>query len=406
LGVLCVFAVLFVLGDVLERRLFPDLSTGWHHGFLTLRAALATIVASLVVYLTMRRQERELSKTAGQLSRLLESYEADRSSPGHFENPHLVHCREILHCSRKDCAMYDQPQERCWQIKALRVTDGATNGPGIQIQQCHRCKVYRAACPDRLTELGESFNCLMFLLAEEAARLGRMRAQMVEKEKMVAIGQMAAGIAHEIGNPLSSISAIVQVLKRWRGREAKSSQLDLIETHIQRISTTVRQLVSLARPVTEEWESIDIGKTIEDAIRLIRLDRRARNVEMICDLSPTRPATYALRGQLHQVFINLALNALDAMPDGGRLKIRARVNHRHIDVSFADTGCGISPEVGRKIFDPFFTTKEPGQGTGLGLSVSYGIIQKHGGTIDFESTVGAETTFRVRLPILGKPPEG
>lgn len=147
LGVLCVFAVLFVLGDVLERRLFPDLSTGWHHGFLTLRAALATIVASLVVYLTMRRQERELSKTAGQLSRLLESYEADRSSPGHFENPHLRHCREVLDCSRKDCVMYDQPQDRCWQIKALKVTDGASNGPKIQIQQCHSCKVYRAAWP-------------------------------------------------------------------------------------------------------------------------------------------------------------------------------------------------------------------------------------------------------------------
>ncbi len=404
LAVSLVLAVFFVLGDVLERHCFPDLSTSWHHGSLTLRAALVAITACLVVYFWMRRHQRDLSATAEQLTRRLEFFSENAVPTGRFENPHLVHCREVLKCEHADCPMYDSPGERCWQVMALSGAAREQESQAGQIHFCHECAVYRLSCPDKLTELGESFNNLMFLLEEEADKVGQMRAQMVEKEKMAAIGQIASGIAHEIGNPLSSISSIVQMLKRSRANGSVSEQLDLIQTHIQRISAIVRQLVSLARPTVERWELADVRQILDETIRLIGFDHRARKVEIDYEPPESLPPTYGLAGELQQVFINLTLNALDAMPDGGRLTIRAGRRRGAIVIRVQDNGCGIPADKGQRIFEPFFTTKEPGEGTGLGLAVSYGIVQKHGGTIDFTSEPDKGTEFVVRIPILEKAP--
>ena len=405
LAVLCCFAVLFVGWEVVERSLFPAVSTGIKHGLLTIRAAVVTTVASTIVYLLMRRQHAKLSATAAHIARLLESYKAGKPTPGCFENPHLVHCREVLDCKRTDCPMFDRPSERCWQHVALSSQGRGPGAKPVTIQKCHECPVYHRSCPDRLTELGESFNSLMFLLDREARHIGRMRAQLVEKEKMVAIGQIAAGVAHEVGNPLSSISAVVQMLKRGGSSEAQKGELDLIQTHIRRISTTVRQLVSLSRPVRDRWELVDVRRLLEQVVRLVSFDRRARNVTVTFDPPDNLASTYALPGQLQQVYINLALNALDAMPDGGTLVFEAGQSNGHLSVHVRDTGSGIPPEIGRRIFEPFFTSKDPGQGTGLGLSVSYGIIESHGGRIDFDSVVGKGSTFSVRIPIRTKPPK-
>ncbi len=397
-------AVLFVGWEVLERHLFPDLSVGMRHFLLTVRAAIVTAAGSAIVFIVMRRQQQRLSATAGQLTRVLESWQGRTASPVSFENPHLVHCRSVLDCRRVDCPGFDSPHERCWQIVALARADRGNGSHPIEFQRCVGCEVYRRSCPDKLTELGEAFNNLMFLLEAEARQVGRMRAQLVEKEKMVALGQIAAGVAHEVGNPLSSISSIVQMLKRNPSKVLMPEQLDLIETHIQRISGTVRQLVTMSRPGADRWELVDVGRTLEEAVRLISFDRRARKVDIDFEPPSSLPRTYALRGQLQQVFINLSLNALDAMPAGGQLGIRAQKRRGNIVVRVEDTGCGIAPEVGRRVFEPFFTTKDPGRGTGLGLSVSYGIIQTHGGRIDFVSTVGKGTVFTVQLPIVEKEP--
>lgn len=405
LAVLCVLAVLFVGLDVAERHILPNLSIGLHHALLTLWAGIVTSGGMAIVYLLMRRQQRWLSATAERLTCLLESYQLNRSAHVHFENPHLVHCRQVKDCDRKECPMYDAPGERCWQVMALSRTMRDPRTSGTEIQECHECAVYRLSCPDKLTELGESFNNLIFLLEEEAEQLGQMQAQMVEKEKMVAVGQIAAGIAHEVGNPLSSISSIVQMMKRSRSNGAMTEQLDLIEIHIQRISVIVRQLVSLARPGPDRWELVSISDALEEVVRLVGFDRRARNVDITFKPAKSLPLTYGLQGQLQQVFINLSLNALDAMDKGGKLTIYAQRKLGKIMVHIEDTGCGIEPEAGRRIFEPFFTTKQPGQGTGLGLAVSYSIIQKHGGTIDFHSTIGNGTTFIVEIPVLDNPPE-
>jgi signal transduction histidine kinase len=401
-----VFAILFVGWDMVVRWLFPAMSTGLRHGLLTAWAGVVTVITSLVVYLLMRREHRKLSATAELLTRLLGSYQANPGAAARFDNPHLVGCHRVTNCDRTDCPMYETPDDRCWQVMALKRAGGVHAVPQFELERCLECEVYRRSCPDKLTELGESFNNLMFLLKQESKQVGRMRAQMVEKEKMAAIGLISAGIAHEIGNPLSSISSIVQMLKRSGSSTAMNDELDLIGTHIQRITRTVRQLVSLARPSAERWDLVDIRKTLEEAVQLVTFDRRARNVDICFDLPEALPKTCGLRGELQQVFINLSLNALHAMPNGGKLTIRARKRRDHILVQVKDTGDGISSELGRRVFEPFFTTKEPGQGTGLGLAVSYGIVQKHGGEIDFESTIGEGTAFTVEIPILDEPPDG
>jgi len=245
----------------------------------------------------------------------------------------------------------------------------------------------------------------MYVLGRRTAQVGRMRQQMVEKQKMVAIGQIAAGIAHEVGNPLSSISSVTQLLKRHHPNSHMSEQLDIIGTHIKRISDIVQQLVTLARPGPESWVQGDIGRPLRDAMQLISFDKRARNVEIDFDPPAPLPKTQALLGQFQQVFLNLGLNAFDAMPSGGTLAVRAKQEVGTLVFTFEDTGSGMPPDVQRRIFDPFFTTKEPGQGTGLGLAVSHSIVQKHGGRIECRSVVGQGTTFTIHVPILDNPPD-
>ena len=397
-------AGLFVGSDVLEHHFFPTMPTALRHGLLTARAALVTGIGFVAVHLLMNVQQRRITATADELGRRLEAYRSDSDSRTRFLNPHRLHCRDVLACRRTDCPMYDVTDQPCWQVRALSNAAGNGDGSSVSIQKCHECAVYRRACPDGLIRLGESFNNLMFMLDEEAAQVRRMQAQMVEKEKMVAIGQMAAGTAHEIGNPLSSISSIVQVLKR-KPSSNLVEKLDLIQTHIQRISSTVRQMASLARPMPAHWEVVDVAATLQDAVRLVAFDRRAKRVKIRSSVPEHLPKSFALRAQLQQVFINLLLNALDAMPDGGRLEVSARRHSQTITIDFEDNGCGIPAHVGRRVFEPFFTTKEPGKGTGMGLAVSYGIVQKHGGTIDFHCRPGGGTKFTVDLPILTQAPD-
>jgi signal transduction histidine kinase len=310
-----------------------------------------------------------------------------------------------MDCDATDCPMLDAPDARCWQVMALCRGPEDHLPARIEIESCLECSVFQLSCPDKLTELGESFNNLMFLLQEGAEQFGRLRAQMVEKDKMAALGQIAAGVAHEVGNPLSSISSIVQILKRRPAAGPMAEQLDLIQSHIQRISAIVRQLVTMARPSSENWEPVDVGQVLEEAVRLVSFDRRARNVEIDFPRPASLTRTCGLRGELQQVFINLSLNAMDAMPAGGKLRIRAESTRGTIVLRFQDTGCGIPTETGRRIFEPFFTTKQPGEGAGLGLAVTYGIIQKHGGTIDFNSAPGEGTEFIVEIPVLNDPPQ-
>lgn len=397
----------------MERALAPTISTGLRHALLTAMAALVTTGVSVVVYVVMRRQQRQLADTARKLTRLLEAYQQDPRSAGRFENPYVSAAESGVRCLHTGEFVPTTPKERCWQVMALRhpAGSGPALGAGVNasdqapptLQQCQACPVYREACPEELTELGEGINNLLYLLEAGAGEIGRMRDQVLEKQKMAAVGQVAAGVAHEICNPLSSISSVVQLLQRQRDLAGHGEQFAVIERHIQRISRIVRQLVDLTGPPAQNWEYVDVRDLLEEMPDAISVLPQAQGVLVKYARPASLPVTWGCRAHLRQMLLNLALNAVDAMPAGGTLTLGAREQDGRLVLTIADTGDGIASDVGRRVFEPFYTTKEPGRGTGLGLTVTYSIIQEHGGTIDYDTQPGAGTTFTVTLPILAAP---
>jgi signal transduction histidine kinase len=236
-----------------------------------------------------------------------------------------------------------------------------------------------------------------------AAELQQSRYHAIQQERMAAIGQMAAGIAHEVSNPLASLYSLVQILSSApAGDEQTTARLALMEQSIERISKIVRQIVDFGRPISsEEWRYSDVGKIILDTLHLLSYDRRAKGVEMTADFDPLLPRTMIIEHQLQQVFMNIALNAFDAMNGRGKLSVRAARNNGAIEVLFTDTGEGMTTEEIQHVFEPYYTTKAARFGTGLGLALSYNIIRKHGGTILVQSEKGKGSTFAVSIPLRG-----
>jgi signal transduction histidine kinase len=232
-------------------------------------------------------------------------------------------------------------------------------------------------------------------LIHDITEIKRFEEQLAHSEKLASLGRLTAGIAHEIGNPLTSVFSFLQILREIETDGFKTESLDTIIFHINRIADIVKQLSGLSKPSLVEFKEVQINDVIESSLSLMQYDKRARAISIVRELSPL-PTTVTDVNQLSQVFVNLILNAADAMPDGGTLTIRSGQTEGSIEVQVKDTGTGISPEDLPRVFDPFFTTKE--KGTGLGLSVSYGIIKGLGGIITVESEPGRGTTFTVSVP--------
>ncbi len=233
----------------------------------------------------------------------------------------------------------------------------------------------------------------------------KLEQQVMHSEKLASLGRLAAGVAHEIGNPLTSISTFAQLLREMATDEFSRNSLDIINTHIQRITDIVRRMSNFSRADALSIKFTQVNDVINSTLDLLRLDKRMKNsIKIAVHFAPQLPRTMVDEGQLGQVFVNIGLNALDAMPDGGILTVTSRQacddqGHDAILVEFADMGTGIPHEDLQKIFDPFYTTKEPGKGTGLGLSLSYNIVKRFKGDIKVESEPGRGTIFTVVLPI-------
>jgi PAS domain S-box-containing protein len=233
----------------------------------------------------------------------------------------------------------------------------------------------------------------------------KLEEQVLHSEKLAALGRLAAGVAHEIGNPLTSISTFAQLLREMATDEFAQNSLDIINNHIQRITDIVRRMATFARADSLNLKEVQVNDVLNATLDLMRLDKRMKSsITIEVSLDPGLPEITTDEGRLSQVFINIFLNALDAMPDGGSLNVGTRQGlddqgKEAILISFADTGTGIPSSELKKIFDPFFTTKEAGKGTGLGLSVSYDIIKRFKGDIHVVSEPGKGTVFTVVLPI-------
>jgi PAS domain S-box-containing protein len=231
----------------------------------------------------------------------------------------------------------------------------------------------------------------------------QLEQQLVHTQKMESMGTLAAGIAHEVGNPLASISSVVQVLLRSTSEEFVREKLNLVQGQVQRINKIIRDLVDFSRPSNYQLQPTDIVRLVFDAIEIVKLGRKAKDVTFITDVQMQIPMLYLVPDQLSQVFINMFLNGVDAM-DGkaGRIETIVTQDGESVRIVISDNGSGIQPEHLPKIFEPFFTTKKVGEGTGLGLWVSYGIVKSFRGDIKVESGKGKGTSFTVTLPLSSK----
>ena len=229
------------------------------------------------------------------------------------------------------------------------------------------------------------------------------RLEMAQREKMVAIGQMATGIAHEIGNPLASISSVAQYLVRKITVHEHKEHLLVIQYHVSRISNILKRMLSLSRPATGEYRWTDINKLIDNTLSLINFDKRARSVTIKSVANPDLPAVWLNPQHFEQVFLNIFINALDAINAKQNeqehvLEITRELRGGAIEIRTRDTGIGMSPEVRKRAFESFFTTKEVGKGTGLGLFISQNLVAEVDGTISLESELGKGTTVIIRIP--------
>jgi two-component system NtrC family sensor kinase len=266
-----------------------------------------------------------------------------------------------------------------------------------------------------LRHLEDALNAMMMGLEQEVeSRTADQRdaqEQLVRTEKLSSLGKLSASIAHEINNPLAGILTFAKLVSRMLAegppddarRATLQRNLALIERETQRCSAIVRNLLDFARERPINLRPLDARGPLDEALSLIGNQFQTHGIEIARDLEAV-PDVLADFGQLRQAFVNIAINACEAMGSSGRLSVATRAAKDGLEITFADTGPGIAPERLSKIFDPFFTTKE--KGTGLGLSVVYGIVERHGGAVWVESEPGKGTTFTIRLPAAAAGVEG
>jgi len=230
---------------------------------------------------------------------------------------------------------------------------------------------------------------------------------MAQREKMVALGQMAAGIAHEIGNPLTSLSSVAQYLKRKCIDPQLKEMCDVMDHHVRRISVILRRMLDHARPSPSEYTWVNVNAVVNNTLSLIRFDQRAAGVTITDVPSADLPMVWLNPQNLEQCLLNIVINALDAMEAKGAgpdrtLEVVKTVQDEIVEIRISDTGVGMSPEVCRRAFESFFTTKEISKGTGLGLFISSNLMREVDGTIGLQSEPGKGTTVIVRIPVRPK----
>ncbi len=238
-------------------------------------------------------------------------------------------------------------------------------------------------------------------LRAKTEEIRAMSQQLWQAGKLASVGELAASIAHELNNPLATVSLRVEALLAQAAPGGPAHQpLDVIAREVERMSTLVANLLDFSRRAVSQISTINVAEETTKTLELIHYHLRNHRITVVSDFPPEAPLIRADRQQLRQVFLNLFTNASDAMPNGGTLTVRARAaDPTRVLIEVADTGVGIMPEHLPKVMEPFFTTKPEGKGTGLGLAICRRIVQEHQGTIEVESELGRGTTVRVILPV-------
>jgi two-component system NtrC family sensor kinase len=252
---------------------------------------------------------------------------------------------------------------------------------------------------DEIGILTDTFNRMSRKMAGDIATLRRMNDRLMHTEKLASIGTLSAGIAHEISNPLAAIKSMVEILKGKESMDSESAkQLDTIAKQLDRLSTITREMLDFAVAKSDSRTITDINEVVASSLRLVGFDSSFRDVGIEIRLAGDLPKVHCNSDQIQQVIVNLLLNARQAIENDGTIEIETRDSDGLVVIEVRDTGCGISEEDASRIFDPFFTTKADIGGTGLGLAVSYGIVQSHKGSLEAVENIPGGTILRMSLP--------
>lgn len=410
-----------------------------------LQSALETIEAQ---HNEMRQKRNELQAALDEISSLIQQVAQSKGYSIRFSNPNLKKCYEVMECRKVECPCFGKEPMRCWQVAGTYCLGEVRGNFAEKISSCRECPTYKESTSNFIYQLGEHFNNMMNILETQHheleksyADLKTTQSQLLQQEKMASVGQLAAGVAHEINNPTGFIMSNLTSLRKYAGRllefvTVQSEALDLVEGNDGKLAGELisevrekRRVLKIDRVVEDMGRLIDesydgaerVKKIVENLKSFSRLDEaESKMTDINAALENTIgiawneikykavinrdygeiPHTFCHSGGLNQVFLNLLINAAQAIDKEGVITVKSWQEGESIFVSIGDTGCGIPEEIRRRIFEPFFTTKEVGKGTGLGLSIVYDIVKKGDGRISVESEEGKGSIFTVEIPLL------
>ena len=395
------------------------------------------------ILLKVEQDRKKLEGALGEISSMIQRV-TEGSTEGFFFSlpPDHEPCWKMIECTQKDCPCFGREPLQCWTVADARCMGGAQGSSAHKQHSCLACEFYQEAADDPVVRISIEFSHMMQIIEKKNRELQgaydelkATQSQFVQHEKMASIGQLAAGVAHEINNPIGFVTSNLGTLQKYTARlvEFLQTQAEIFPPEqgddrairlgearsqlkiepiledlpsliaesldgVERVRKIVQNLKSFSRVDQSEYSMADINQCLDDTLNIIwnELKYKCTVKKDYGDL----PQTRCYPQQLNQVFMNLLVNAAQAIESQGEIVITTRASETEIAVAIADSGSGIPPENLNRIFEPFFTTKEVGKGTGLGLSITYDIVtKKHGGKIEVASEPGKGTTFVVTLPI-------
>ena len=397
----------------------------------------------------LERKNAEILETSKQLQHaidgitaLINRVVAEQDFGVFFSSDFSKRCSEVMGCGKADCPYYDKEPGRCWHVDGTLGGGHSSEGQfAKKYEECANCPYFKEMTANPINMIGEQFNNMMSILAGKNkelqtaySELKQAQSHLLQQEKMASIGQLAAGVAHEINNPVGFISSNLNSLRKYSGRladfikletdlirqaeapeiarrlaeEQKKFKIDFILNDIddlirestegcERVKKIVLDLKGFSRVDQAKVQTVDIHECIDSTLNIVwnELKYKAKIEKDYQATSPIR----CFPQQMNQVFMNLLVNAAHAIEKEGVITIKTWQDTAFVHIAISDTGRGIRPEDIGHVFEPFFTTKEVGKGTGLGLSIVYDIVTKnHQGNIQVESEVGRGTTFTVKIP--------
>lgn len=387
---------------------------------------------------SIENERKKIQVALDQIYALIQEVSTKQDFGVHFAHPNLLKCWEELKCDQEKCACFGKDPMRCWQVSGT-LCNGKVQGTFAEkIGACEKCLLYKKVTVDPIFQIGEQFNNMMHILENKNKELvdayteiKATQSRILQQEKMASIGQLAAGVAHEINNPMGFITSNLGTLQKYVQRfvefidvqtemltglngvdlvleKRKKLKLDYIIEDTadllkesldgtKRVTEIVQNLKSFSRLDMGKVTRANINECIETTLKIIWNELKYKTT--IHKVYGDLPLTMCNPQELNQVFMNLLVNAAQAIDTHGEITIQTVEEAGVIKIVIADTGSGIAPDKLEHIFEPFFTTKEIGKGTGLGLSICYDILKKHDGEITVDSEVGKGTTFTVILPV-------